>query len=122
MLQGTLKKRVEYKKFNLKGKILSFITSSLGRFFSQERKLKWYDKMAKWGYTHESDFLCSYTDQYRYLDKVFSAEIVSSYIDVDFENTKLMSMSGYDSYLRINFGDYMTPPPIEMQIPEHGDI
>ena len=34
-----------------------------------------------------------------------------SYVDLDFEGIKAMSMQGYDPYLHMQYGDYMTPPP-----------
>lgn len=37
---------------------------------------------------------------------------------VDFENTKLYIMGGYDEFLRIFFGDYMQLPPEEERIPK----
>ena len=29
---------------------------------------------------------------------------------------------GYDIYLKTAFGDYMTPPPIEKQVPHHDAV
>lgn len=44
------------------------------------------------------------------------------YEDVDyvtFEGLKMPCMKGYDEYLTTVFGDYMTPPPKEKQVPHH---
>ena len=38
---------------------------------------------------------------------------------IDFEDTKFYIPSGYDRYLRKFYGDYMTPPPIDKQVPHH---
>ncbi len=38
---------------------------------------------------------------------------------VNFEGIELPCMSGYDEYLRMVFGDYMTEPPKEEQVPHH---
>lgn len=50
----------------------------------------------------------------------YQENIFSSFIDVEFEGMKCMSLSGYHEYLQIEYGDYMTPPPIEEQVPKHG--
>lgn len=39
--------------------------------------------------------------------------------EVTFEGLKMPVMKGYDEYLTIAFGDYMTEPPPEEQIPHH---
>lgn len=38
---------------------------------------------------------------------------------VEFEGIKMPCMSGYDEYLTMVFGDYMTEPPKEQQVPHH---
>ena len=40
-------------------------------------------------------------------------------IYVDFLNIKLPVIKAYDEYLKYWYGDYMSKPPIEKQIPEH---
>lgn len=39
------------------------------------------------------------------------SECFSEYIDVEFEGMKLKAIKGYDKYLTLLYGDYMTPPP-----------
>ena len=41
---------------------------------------------------------------------------------LDFENTKMPIPVGYDIYLKTAFGDYMTPPPKEKQVPHHDAV
>ncbi len=38
---------------------------------------------------------------------------------VTFEGLEMPCMKGYDEYLTMVFGDYMTPPPKEKQVPHH---
>lgn len=45
----------------------------------------------------------------------FPRELFSEYIDVDFEDIKVMAIAGYDKYLRMKYGDYMTLPPVDKQ-------
>ena len=40
----------------------------------------------------------------------------------DFENTSVPLPGEVDEYLRANFGDYMTLPPIDQRKPQHGDM
>ena len=49
----------------------------------------------------------------------YPKEAFEDRLDVPFENTLMPIPSGYDTYLRIAFGDYMTPPPEEKQVPSH---
>lgn len=49
----------------------------------------------------------------------YSADCLSEYIDVDFEDMKCMLCKGYDEYLRKQYGNYMVLPPIEEQVPKH---
>ena len=43
-----------------------------------------------------------------------------SFIEVEFEGTKLLSIENYDGYLRAIYGDYMKMPPLNKRIPHHG--
>lgn len=43
----------------------------------------------------------------------------SSTIDIDFEGYRLKVMTGYDSYLKAFYGDYMELPPIEKRLSHH---
>lgn len=49
----------------------------------------------------------------------FPAELFDEFIDVDFDGVKCKIIKGYDQFLRMYYGDYMTPPPVEKQAPSH---
>lgn len=40
-------------------------------------------------------------------------------IDVEFEGHTYMAPANYDKYLSHFYGDYMTPPPVDQQVPYH---
>lgn len=50
---------------------------------------------------------------------VFPSEIMQGYTELEFEGRKFMAISHYDEYLKVMYGDYMTPPPIEQRVPKH---
>ena len=50
---------------------------------------------------------------------LFPAEIMSGYTELEFEGQMFMAISHYDEYLKIMYGDYMTPPPESQRVPKH---
>ena len=50
---------------------------------------------------------------------VCSSSAFDDYIDADFDGMKVKIIKGYDDYLTCQYGDYMTLPPVEKQIPKH---
>lgn len=50
---------------------------------------------------------------------LFPSEIMQGYTELEFEGQKFMAISHYDEYLKIMYGDYMTPPPVEQRVPKH---
>lgn len=44
-------------------------------------------------------------------------ETFTDVVMIDFEDTKVMAMNGYDEYLRDKYNDYMKLPPAEKQVP-----
>ena len=49
----------------------------------------------------------------------FPAELFDGYVEVDFDGVKCKIIKEYDKFLRMYYGDYMTPPPVEKQVPSH---
>ena len=55
----------------------------------------------------------------RYLQMEYPAEVFSKQKYVPFEDTFLPIPIGYDTYLTMAFGDYMTPPPPSQRVCHH---
>ena len=55
----------------------------------------------------------------RYIFRMLYSEDFREMDYLEFEDTRVPVMNGYDRYLKIAFGDYMTPPPPEGQVCHH---
>lgn len=118
-LQGALKENINWKDYNIKGKLLIFGSYSIGRLVSQNRKLLWYEKLAQLDNKYETDYLCPYKNEYYMIGMRVHKRVFSDYILKPFEDLNLMVIGGYDEYLTSNFGNYMKRPPDEKQVPKH---
>ena len=49
----------------------------------------------------------------------YPSSLFDNYLDLQFEDISVRAMTGYDTYLRTAYGDYMQLPPIEQQQPSH---
>ena len=54
--------------------------------------------------------------------KLFPKRLFDEYITLDFEGYEFQSIKGYDEFLTIFYGDYVTLPPVEKRIGKHGII
>lgn len=50
---------------------------------------------------------------------IYPYDIFLDYLEMDFEGLSLMAIAGYEQYLRITYGDYMTLPPEHDRVPGH---
>lgn len=120
-IQGTIKKKITTKRGAI-GATVSLITYVIGLLFTRGFKIRVYDSLARMFENKKTGLIFSSFDQYKYIGLVLSKDIVKSYQKVDFENTSLKIMAGYDPYLKQFYGDYMKLPPKEMQKPVHGNL
>ncbi len=106
-----------------KGKLLEFIGKimlwCLPTWKMRYRVLKFAEKqMSKYNddnCTHLTE-LCS---RYQYMVKDYPKNIFEKAVYKDFEGFKVPLPQGYDTYLKMAFGDYMQLPPKTEQIPKH---
>ena len=111
-LQGMMKEKNDYSSFSFVYKVLLFATWLLGRPFSVRTKRRLYAKVSMWKGRQESGYINIYNTWFDQIGRLrFGKAIINKYIDVDFEDRKLMSIVGYDEYLTELYGDYMQLPP-----------
>ena len=51
--------------------------------------------------------------------KVFEKDWFKDGLSIPFEDTEIIVPDGYDAYLTLLYGDYMTPPPVDQQVSNH---
>lgn len=115
-LQGMMKRgKIDWKKYNLKGKILVLGTLVLGMFTSKKRMLKKYTELSvKYNnIVTKRKFISN--DVYSMFDIPYDNEILTDTVYHDFETEKFPIFAHYDKMLTLMYGDYMTPPPVEQQ-------
>lgn len=89
-------------RFN-KTKLRHYINKIYTKYNIQER----YQYTASWTMSQKKNWL-------------YKKEWHESFIEVPFEDMTAKIPAGYDELLTNAYGDYMTPPPKEKQVPGHG--
>ncbi len=85
-----------------------------GRLFPISLKLKWYRWVSERAFTGSKKFIHRSNDQQSALVITLSAECMEDYIDVPFEDARLMVSKRYEDILVSSYGEsYMQPPKAE---------
>lgn len=119
IIQGMLKNDADYSKYSTFEKVLVFGTSILGKLFTLRLKKRLYSWVSQWANDEKTSCINAYNDLYKLLGLRYPAEIIKGYHLVEFEDAKFFIMDGFDTYLTMQYGDYMTPPSIEERCPRH---
>ena len=110
---------LDFKKYSLANKIFVGILAGVGRcvpmkaIFSMQRALALKDRKSKGRLRYYSNYQPDFL--YVTVEKNWCDQVV----DMDFEDTRLMAPAGWHEILTEVYGDYMTPPPKEQQVPTH---
>ena len=75
-------------------------------------------QMTKYSFS-ECDYITELCSRYQYMVNEYPKEIFENATYMDFEGVSLPLPKGYDTYLKMAFGDYMQLPPKEEQNPKH---
>lgn len=130
-------KRIKRKKSNL----FRIALWSIDTHYTKSTYNKWYRSVVKFivrGYSkirgskYFLDRLEKFKDIYDIKESRYVAEMIwdagltlyekkwfDQYIYMIFENLEVKVPSGYDEFLRCDYGDYMKLPPKEEQVPHH---
>ena len=120
MLQGMLKKRIDYSQYSLKYKLLVGITHFMGLPFSKSYLQKKYEEVSQWGNNTKHSKSNIYNSLFRQIGVFeYSSDMMDKYIEVEFEGINLMAISDYDQYLKMAYGNYMELPPENQRRPVH---
>ncbi|MBR0514070.1 MAG: LicD family protein [Clostridia bacterium] len=121
LLQGMMKKKVDYSRFGLKNRILLRVTHVMGMPFSYSWKAKRYEKVST-RYTKGNDLHMS-NGAFELMTHVWHPEQFAEKIRGPFEDLQCLIPKKYDEVLTVLFGkDYMTPPPVEERVAKHLDL
>lgn len=119
ILQGTLKKDIQWSSYDFKGKVLTFGTYCLGKLMSEKVKLNWYEKVAQSNNNEKTRYLGNYKNEYTFISMRYDKNLFLRYMIIPFEDIKLSCIESYDLYLTKAYGNYMLPPPKNEQQPKH---
>ena len=121
LLQGMLKKNVDYSRFSLAQKAALFITHVLGLPFSVERKTAWYEQLSK--RTKQGRDMHMSNGAFGLLSTTWDSALFDDLIDTPFEDVTVPIPRDFNTVLTKLFGhDYMTPPPVEERVAKHLDL
>ena len=121
ILQGMMKKNVDYSRFNLKNKIMLFGTHILGLPFSTQWKAKMYEKIST--QNPPSTEVCMSNGAFGLGQHIWHPAQFEKKIEVPFEGVQVKIPEKYDEVLTILYGpDYMTPPPESERVAKHLDV
>ena len=113
---------LDFSKYSLPNKIFVGGLSAVGKLIP----MKWIRRMQFCAAVKDkkgTSSLCYYSNyQPDYLYVTLKKEWCSQTVDMEFEGEMLMVPAGWEQVLTCVYGDYMTPPPKEKQVPAHSDM
>ncbi len=77
-----------------------------------EKKMSQYD-------FDEAPYITELVTGFRYMKNEYPPEVFAGVTYLPFEHLEIAVPQGYDTYLRMAFGDYMQLPPKEKRVPKH---
>lgn len=121
LLQGMMKKNVDYSRFSLKNRILLRVTHWIGMPFSYAWKARRYEAVST--RVREGHDLHMSNGAFELMKHVWHPEQFEKKIEGPFEGMSCLIPEKYDEVLTVLFGpDYMTPPPPEERVAKHLDV
>ena len=118
-LQGMMRARPNLSDYSFFYRICLVVTFIAGKALSDACKFKLYDAVSRIGNGKPTLKITAYNAIYKFLDLRYDCAILDKLERRPFEDAMLPTMWGYHSYLTTQYGDYMTPPPVEERVAQH---
>lgn len=122
LLQGMMKSKFSGKKGSIILRLCSLFSFLFGRLVPMRRKQAWYQKVSQLGNSDDSLLLANYNGEYADIGRYYPSDMMESFIDCPFEDMRVRIMTDFDSCLKLQYGDYMTPPEENDRKPRHGAV
>jgi lipopolysaccharide cholinephosphotransferase len=120
ILQGMIKENPSYSEYNFIGKAASYVTHSIGKFFPTKLKIGMYNNVSQIANNRDTENVWYYNAAFYALKYSACKSILSNYSNISLRGHDFMTISGYDEYLKIQYGvNYIEPPPLEERVPSH---
>ena len=119
-VQGMMKSKIDYQRYESIQKILLFISYNFGKLFPKDTKRKMYEFISQKILLGKREHVHCSNDTFQGLKYIFDKNYIEDYIDMEFENKIFMANQRYEESLINYYGkDYLTPPPMAERKPAH---
>ena len=114
--------RLDFKKYKLTDKLCVGLLAAVGKIIPMKvlRKLQHMAAVKDRKGKSRLRYYSNYQPDYLYV--TLKKEWCEETVDLPFEDTKLMCPKGWHEVLTWIYGDYMTLPPKEQQVPTHSSM
>lgn len=120
-LQGMMKQDTDYKRFNIKYRIILFLTYLIGHIFSWDTKICCFRYISMHCFTGNKKFIHRSNDSFKGVSFIFDKDYMSEYHDIQLEGHRFMVNKRYHEFLERNYGvNYLIPSPAIERKPMHG--
>lgn len=113
---------LDYSKYSLVNKLCVGALALIGKCIPMNLIWKMQHAVAVKDRNRDTDqyYYSNYAPDYFYV--TVRRHWVDQVVDLPFENMKLMAPAGWHQILAWLYGDYMTPPPEDKQVPTHSSM